>query len=187
LARTQYTFSTIGHGFFIGSALRHDCCRQKRHGRICPYCSFLHTRSHIMNLDLQNAHAYMDAIQDASNRWLIDGFQDDDDLRLSCSGLRSKCKLLQNRLDFFLGDGVEDGSDDGSDSEEVRQSLRFLFLLLTPIRNPIMKVHLLRHIGKQTIASNSLWTTLIKVKYFPRNSLSSSRKNRREVVAKLKI
>ena len=140
-----------------------------------------------MNLDLQNAHAYMDAIQDASNRWLIDGFQDDDDLRHSCSGLRSKCKLLQNRLDFFLGDGVEDGSDDGSDSEEVRQSLRFLFLLLTPIRNAIMKVHLLRHIGKQTIASNSLWTTLIKVKYFPRNSLSSSRKNRREVVAKLKI
>ena len=48
-----------------------------------------------MNLDLQTAHAYMDTIQGASNRWLIDDFQDDDDIRLSCLSLCSKCKLFR--------------------------------------------------------------------------------------------
>ena len=72
-----------------------------------------------MNLDLHTMHASMDTIQNAADRWMIDNFQDDNDLRSSCSTLCYKCELLHQTLNNFLGDEVDEESDNGSDSEEV--------------------------------------------------------------------
>ena len=67
------TFSTIGH-FFYWVHVATWLLSPKAAQQDLPYFFFLLNCLHIMNLDLQTVHAYMNTIQDASNHWLIDDF-----------------------------------------------------------------------------------------------------------------
>jgi len=69
---------------------------------------------------VSTAHDHLDYMQNTMVDWTQDIFEEDDDLRVACDGLRTKCQKISTTLDGLLDGGDDDASSEGDGSDEVR-------------------------------------------------------------------
>jgi hypothetical protein len=65
---------------------------------------------------MSTAYDHLDNAQNTMVNWTRNMFEEDDDLRVACDGLLTKCRAISTTLDELLN-GDDDNDDDDDDSE----------------------------------------------------------------------
>jgi hypothetical protein len=81
--------------------------------------------------DLSLAHHHCDAVQHLLDNWREEMFEGNDDLRVSCQGLRTKCLTMGDTLEALLDCDNESENGEPDVSNEVRPVFNILHQIFT--------------------------------------------------------
>jgi len=78
---------------------------------------------------MSTAHDHLDCMQNTMVNWTQNMFDGDDNLRVACDRLRTKCQTIGTTLDILLNGGNDDDADSKEDDSDAVRGPIFLYVL----------------------------------------------------------